>query len=53
MINALSQFTDGGEFGMGEEIGIATGKFRACWGVGLEQLTIIKYVMRGSGQSRI
>ena len=52
MINASSQFADGGEFGMGGEIGIATGKFHARGPVSLEQLTSFKYLVRGSGQTR-
>ncbi len=52
MHNTSTQFADGGEFGMGAEIGIATGKLHARGPIGVEQLTIFKYIVRGKGQIR-
>ena len=53
MHNASTQFADGGEFGMGAEIGIATGKLHARGPVGTVQLTSFKYLVEGQGTIRI
>ena len=51
-VNASTRFTDGGEFGFGAEIGISTQKIHARGPMGLEQMTSVKYIIKGTGQIR-
>ena len=52
MVNASSRFSDGGELGLGAEIGISTTRLHAYGPMGLEALTVERYVVRGEGQTR-